>query len=100
MPKEKGDNVIEVRLAHEDDSEPKPTQEAANLLASFWDRIHTEFNVAKAVKSVTSDSQEYEDTFALCEDTGVRHKSMKLSCIVFSATLPPPQKRKQNAGKS
>ena len=74
VPKEKGDNVIEVRLAHEEDSEPKPTQEAANLLASFWDRIHTEFNVAKAVKSSTSESQEYEDTFALCEDTGVRHK--------------------------
>ena len=42
VPKEKGDNIIEVRLANEDDSEPKPTQEAANLLASFWDRIHTE----------------------------------------------------------
>ena len=36
VPKEKGDNIIEVRLANEDDIEPKPTQEAANLLASFW----------------------------------------------------------------
>ena len=74
VPKEKGANVIEVEVKHEEDSEAKPTQEAADLLASFWDRIHTEFNVAKAVKCMSSGAPDDADIFALCEDTGIRQK--------------------------
>ena len=74
VPKEKGDNIIEVQVEDDDDSETKPTQEAASLLASAWHRVHTEFNVAKAMNIAPACAQEYENMFELCEDTGVGHK--------------------------
>ena len=52
VPKEKGDDIIEIEVEHEDNCSALPQEEAATLLASFWDRIHTEFNVAKAMKGL------------------------------------------------
>ena len=47
MPKELPQGAIEVEVEAEDVC-VMPAQEAANLMASFWDRVLTEWNVAKA----------------------------------------------------
>ena len=59
-PRDLGDNAIEVTVI-DDDVEGKhpamPKEQAVSLFATFWDRVLTEFNVAKAMRG-TADSPE------------------------------------------
>ena len=49
LPKEKSEDVIEVDASTED-CRVLAHEEAANQMAGFWDRLVTEFNVAKALQ--------------------------------------------------
>ena len=49
VPKEHGDHVVEISAGCDTDV-VLPEVEAASRMASFWDRVVTEYNVAKALK--------------------------------------------------
>ena len=53
VPREKEENVVEID-ANEDESTALANDEAANLLGSYWDRVLTEFNVAKALSGASA----------------------------------------------
>ena len=53
VPREEEDNVVEIDV-DADESTAIANDEAANLLGSFWDRVLTEFNVAKALSGASA----------------------------------------------
>ena len=53
VPREKEENVVEIDV-DADESTALANDEAANLLGSFWDRVLTEFNVAKALSGASA----------------------------------------------
>jgi len=91
VPQEKQDNIVEIDVTAEDEK-VLANDEAASLLGGFWDRILTEFNVAKALsghahreehdghgqdlpaKCQGADTAGLDCLFSLREDTGVRQK--------------------------
>jgi hypothetical protein len=71
VPIETQPGVVEVDVTPPD-AVILPEEQAANLLASFWDRVYTEFNVAKHMHS--SCEAVPGEPEALRADTGVRSK--------------------------
>ena len=53
VPREKEENVVEIDV-DADENTAIANDEAANLLGSFWDRVLTEFNVAKALSGASA----------------------------------------------
>ena len=72
VPKEDKDKgVVEIPV-HMDGGTVMPQEEAATLMAAFWERAYTEFNLAKTLHAGTD--AEADHMHALAEDTGPRIK--------------------------
>ena len=75
VPKEQGDHV-EIKAACDTDV-VLPQTEAANLMACFWDRVISEFNVAKALHQSTQalpGGPSVESSAEMASATGLRQK--------------------------
>ena len=90
MPRDRSDNVIEIDVSTDADT-VLPQQEAASFMATFWDRVITEFNVAKSLSNAASiqalpdnsdalpppqpfEKQDSDALFSSAEDIGPRQK--------------------------
>lgn len=76
VPKEQGDQVVEITATCDTDV-VLPQTEAANLMACFWDRVIAEFNVAKALDQFSQalpGEPSLESIVEMASATGLRQK--------------------------
>ena len=90
MPRERSGNVIEIDVSTDADT-VLPQQEAASFMATFWDRVITEFNVANSLSNAASiqalpdnsdalpppqpfEKQDSDALFSSAEDIGPKQK--------------------------
>ena len=87
-PKELDDNVVEIEVPVQGET-VLPHEEAATLMAAFWDRVYTEFNVAKAVasreQSLSMREGGHDSAMAAVADSK-DHNASKRSCNLWIHT--------------